>query len=327
MVNYLIRAALAALLFVAPAFAEVPTPQQTVAVIATPFGDMALTCGGNGALTYGSCANGLYSTGSVVNPTTSQVLLGPIDTANASSWGYYITIASGSGAAFQIQEGPTTAGPWTTMVGQTTTVSTGQLSSSFPTSSGPFAGPVHQRYIQVIASTGGTETVTIQGYLRSALFTPNLGANVVSGTVATQLNGASSNFGTTTFPLTGSRQVPVTPYSIPEVTWQYSTNGTAITTNTSTTLQAAQAASVRNYLAAFSCDNTGTGVATELQILDGSTVIYDGYIGAASATLNNPHLTVTFPVPLRGTAATAMSLKTLTTGAALYCSAQGYAAY
>jgi hypothetical protein len=109
-------------------------------------------------------------------------------------------------------------------------------------------------------------------------------------------------------------------------TWQYSTAGTAITTNTSATLQAAQAANVRNYLASFSCDNSGSGAATELQILDGSTVIYDGFIGAASATLNVPHLAVSFPIPLRGSAATAMSLKVVTTSASLWCSAQGYAA-
>ena len=120
--------------------------------------------------------------------------------------------------------------------------------------------------------------------------------------------------------------IGVAPYVDPATTWQYSTGGTAITTNTSTVLQAAGAAGLRNYLVALTCDNSGTGVATELQVLDGTTVIWDGFIGAASATLNDPHLPVSFPIPLRGTAATSMSLKTVTNAASLWCSAQGYQA-
>lgn len=115
------------------------------------------------------------------------------------------------------------------------------------------------------------------------------------------------------------------PYSAPELTLQYSTNGTPITTNTSTAIFAAAGANVRNYMTGIYLANSSATTGTEIQILDGTTVIYDGYLGATTTSLCL--LNDDFETPLRGSANTAMNLKTLTTGASIYASAQGYKAY
>ena len=281
----------------------------------------------NSTLTNGTVSNGLFSSGTVTNPTAGQVIIGPIDTTGAASWNFYLAVTSGSGSTVMVQESQTgAANTWSTVPGLGNGSQSLMTLGGMTSNTNSQTGAVRQRYLQVVASAA-TEVLQVSGYLRSAPFVATYSGPTQIAYGATALQSIAANGGTYSLYESSSRYLPVVPYSIPEATWQWSTNGTAITTNTTTTLQAAQAATVRNYLAALTCDNSGTGAATELQILDGSTVIYDGFIGAASATLNAPHFTVTFPVPLRGTAATAMSLKTLTTGAALYCSAQGYAAY
>lgn len=278
----------------------------------------------NTTLANGTVTNGLFTSGTITNPTSNQVILGPIDTLGAASWEFQLMITSGSGANLTVQQSDTAAAnTWVATLGNVLGNTTAPTSST-ATNNAAISGPVRGRYIQVI-STSATEVLTVNGWLRSSPWAPVVvnSAGICQGGITSLQSALSGNFNCI---MSTSKYLPVIPYSIPEVTWFYSTNGTAITTNTTTTLQAAQAAGVRNYLTGISCDNSGTGAATELQILDGAAVIFDGFIGAASATLNDPHWAVTFPIPLRGSAATAMSLKTVTTGASLWCAAQGYAA-
>lgn len=108
------------------------------------------------------------------------------------------------------------------------------------------------------------------------------------------------------------------PYAVPELTFQ----ATAILTTTGTSvLNTARAAGIRNYLCAFSYQNTNA-TATSVLIKDGATTIAQFYAPASMAA----HASITFPVPLRGTAATALNCNAGTTGASVYINAQGFEA-
>ena len=112
------------------------------------------------------------------------------------------------------------------------------------------------------------------------------------------------------------------PFSIPEADWQYAGAAGGITGTTDVVLRAAAAAGIRNYVTSIDVRNAHATVATEVVIKDGATVIWRQLLPAAMAT----PVDITFPTPLRGTAATAVNFACLTTGAQVYVNAQGYAA-
>jgi hypothetical protein len=87
-------------------------------------------------------------------------------------------------------------------------------------------------------------------------------------------------------------------------------------------LRAAAAAGIRNYVTSIDVRNAHATVATEVVIKDGATVIWRQLLPAAMAA----PVEITFPTPLRGTAATAMNVACITTGAQVYANAQGFAA-
>lgn len=99
---------------------------------------------------------------------------------------------------------------------------------------------------------------------------------------------------------------------------QVNSAGTPITTATTVTLFSAGGSGIKHYLRHLSFVNSGA-TATEVQILDGSTVIYDFYAPASGGGLSIP-LTISFV----GTANTALSIKTLTAGCSLLYNANGY---
>lgn len=113
------------------------------------------------------------------------------------------------------------------------------------------------------------------------------------------------------------RQV-LAPYSIPENNY---TNCLAadITDTTSTSVKAAGAAGVRHYITAISVSNMAAAVATRVDILDGSTVVWSCPAAAAGGGC-----TQSFPVPLRGTAATAINAQPATTASATRVCVSGY---
>lgn len=112
------------------------------------------------------------------------------------------------------------------------------------------------------------------------------------------------------------------PFSIPEADWQYAAAAGGIVNTTDVALKAAAAAGIRNYVTSIDLRNAHATVATEVVIKDGATVIWRQLLPAAMAT----PVDITFPTPLRGTAATAVNFACLTTGAQVYVNAQGYAA-
>lgn len=112
------------------------------------------------------------------------------------------------------------------------------------------------------------------------------------------------------------------PYAIPEADWQSAAAAGGITTTTDVVLKAAAAAGVRNYVTAIDLRNAHATVATEVVVKDGATVIWRQLLPAAMAS----PVAITFPTPLRGTAATAVNVACITTGAQVYFNAQGFAA-
>lgn len=278
----------------------------------------------NQQLTAGTqSASGAFNSGTVTNPTSNQVIIGPINTSGAQSWAFFYNILSGSGAVLVMQESDDAVN-WSNTSGQAGGNTGTTISGNFPTAGGLYSGPVKHLYLRVISSNSATESLNVVGYLRGVPFVNSL-ANPLSYFLGQTALPGSAYSPSSVQPLhfSSSGYLETIPYASPETTWQYSTNGTPITTATTTTLQAAQAAGVRNYLVGLQCFNSNT-TGTEVQVLDGASVIWDGYVGPNT---NNGFPYLNFSIPLRGTAATAMSLKTLTTAASLYCSAQGYAAY
>lgn len=113
----------------------------------------------------------------------------------------------------------------------------------------------------------------------------------------------------------------VYPFAIPAETWQYAGPTGGITDTADDEVKAAGAAGVRHYLTALTVVNSHATVGTEVVIKDGSTVIHRGYAAAAGGGY-----TLTFPTPLRGTAATALNVACITTGSATVVSASGFSA-
>lgn len=109
----------------------------------------------------------------------------------------------------------------------------------------------------------------------------------------------------------------VLPYANPENLVVGVTS--AIVNTTSTAVIAAQAAGVRTYVTSLTITNSHATVGTVVNLLDGTTVIWSGYAAAGGGGM-----TVQFPSPLRGTAATALNAQCVTTGASVIASVSGY---
>lgn len=93
----------------------------------------------------------------------------------------------------------------------------------------------------------------------------------------------------------------------------------AITDTTQTALIAAQAAGVKSYLTHILVTNASDTVGTYVQVQDGNTVKYQAYAAPLGGGFS-----VTLPVPLVGTAATAWNVKCVTTGANVIANASGF---
>ncbi|MCA3247050.1 MAG: hypothetical protein ING29_11315 [Azospirillum sp.] len=112
------------------------------------------------------------------------------------------------------------------------------------------------------------------------------------------------------------------PYAIPESDWSYAAAAGGIVNTTDVPVRAAAAAGIRNYVTAATFSNASATVATEVVIKDGaSTVLWRESLPALTRSYS-----VVFPTPLRGTAATAVNVACITTGAQVYVNMQGYIA-
>jgi hypothetical protein len=104
--------------------------------------------------------------------------------------------------------------------------------------------------------------------------------------------------------------------------WQYTTDGTPITTTALTQMKTAAGDNLlglRHYLTGLQYQNTNA-TATLVQILDGSSVIWEGN---APASMAQPAV-ISFTTPLRGSPNTNINIQAGTTGANLLVNAQGF---
>lgn len=163
------------------------------------------------------------------------------------------------------------------------------------------------------------------------------GSQSVGGTVATNvaisanpLNLGAQAVSSENAVVTTARQVQlvadlvgkliVLPYANPE---NFVSGLTAAMTGTTTTsIVAAPASGLRNYLTHIICTNSHATVGTFVIVQDGSggTTYYEGYAAAVGGGFS-----ITFPTPLRQpTTATAVFVADVTTGANVICAASGY---
>lgn len=92
-----------------------------------------------------------------------------------------------------------------------------------------------------------------------------------------------------------------------------------ITNTSDTSVIAAQGSGVRTYITQITAFNSHATVATRVNIKDGATTIYSCYLAAAGGQVS-----ITLPVPLRGTANTAVNAACVTTGSNVVVSISGY---
>lgn len=109
------------------------------------------------------------------------------------------------------------------------------------------------------------------------------------------------------------------PFAVPASRWQYAGATGGIVNTTAVALNAAAGAGIRNYVTSVQYFNSAA-VASEIEIRDGSTVIWRGYV---PASMTAP-VAVQFASPLRGSANTAVNVALATTATATRVSAQGY---
>lgn len=94
-----------------------------------------------------------------------------------------------------------------------------------------------------------------------------------------------------------------------------------ITGTDSTAVKAAAGAGISTYITALSIQNLAAAVATRVDILDGSTVIWSVAVGVGGGCAN-----ITFPTPLKGTANTAINAQCGTNAAQVRVAIAGYTA-
>ena len=121
-----------------------------------------------------------------------------------------------------------------------------------------------------------------------------------------------------------SRMRYTVPYRRNSESWQVAGANGGIVNTTDVAIQAANATK-SHYLCALQLANVNATVSTEVVVKDGSTVIWRGWVPALiAATAQPPMVNITFPVPLKGTANTALNIAAVTTSAGVVWSAQGY---
>ena len=154
----------------------------------------------------------------------------------------------------------------------------------------------------------------------------NSAGNAVTGNPVAIAGMVSTSAGTNTTTGTAARitvstsgQLSTKPYGFPETDWQYASAAGGIIATTDVVVKAAGAAGIRNYVTGIDMRNSHATVATEVVIKDGAVVIWRGQLPA-----NSPTVDVGFMTPLRGTAATALNVACITTGASVFVNLQGY---
>jgi hypothetical protein len=165
-------------------------------------------------------------------------------------------------------------------------------------------------------ATGGLGVGGFAGHSATASGNPiQVGGVVATAVETTLVSGDQCRVAMST-----NQQLVTVEGAVPDLSWAYAAAAGGIVNTTDVAIAAARGASIRNYLKAIQIKNAHATVATEVVIKDGATIIWRGHVAAAM----NSSDVFEFEPPLRGTANTAMNVACITTGAQVYCSAQGY---
>lgn len=297
----------------------------------------------------------LVISGSVLNSSTSNNLIPSTDTLLFPYVSFQL-LTIGSGTPTFIFEGSNDNTTWQNVNLQGAASTNAALSASAANTI--FAGIVPTRYFRVrvsVAGSGGANATAVAvfrtvplGGLPLSTVTANQGGTwnigtVTPGTSATNLGKAEDaahasgdtgvldlgvRYESLTAPASaagdyGFKQIDdlgkmvTMPYA-PLVNQLQSVN-----TLTATTVAAAAfaaVASVRNYVTSVSVVNTG-GSATMIEILDGSTVIWFGFVEATTGKQ-----ALSFPTPLKGSVNSAINVRSATSTSSVYISLTGFKA-
>jgi hypothetical protein len=124
--------------------------------------------------------------------------------------------------------------------------------------------------------------------------------------------------------MTANHAVLVKPYASDAETWTYAAASGGLVNNTGVTVKASAGGSIRNYVTGLDLSWGTLSGTTEVLINDGAsgTVLWRGFCPTVAGSRS-----ITFPVPLRGTAATLVEIKLVTsvTGG-VYMNLTGYSA-
>lgn len=106
--------------------------------------------------------------------------------------------------------------------------------------------------------------------------------------------------------------------------WSYAALTGGIQDTTPVALKAAAGIGRVNYLNSLQLMNADVSVATEVEVLDGSTVLFRTFLPAMAASTAPLPVEFHFNPPLAGSNNTALNVKAVTTSAVLYANAQGF---
>jgi hypothetical protein len=153
----------------------------------------------------------------------------------------------------------------------------------------------------------------------SAVATSGVPSVAITNGQVTEANSAAIlTQGTTTASSVSNAQMSVGMVPVGATYERASSDGTPITTNTTVQMLASGGAGKYHHVWIDFSNSSSTG--TEIEILDGSTVVYDFWCAPSGGGLSDAK-----PLYLGGlTAATALSIKTITTGASIYWNVRGY---
>jgi hypothetical protein len=108
--------------------------------------------------------------------------------------------------------------------------------------------------------------------------------------------------------------------------WFYAAASGGIADDQVVALKAAAGANMANYLTQIDLMNADASVATEVEIRDGTTVIWRSFLPAMAANTTPVINPITFNPPLRSSPNAALNIKCATTSAVVYANARGYSA-
>lgn len=257
---------------------------------------------------------------------TNWITVGGVPLINLNTGGYLATITSALQSVFQADVGgaikaritglAAMTGTATVTLRANATAAIVALDAALPTGTNSIGN------LGTVTTVTTCSTLTTLANGQTAHSSASTGSPVrIGGRVNTAIDTTLVAGDASDLFMTTSGAAVTKPYAAPELDWQFASAAGGITNTTDVVLKAAGAAGVRNYITGISLQNASATVSTEVVVKDGATIIWRGFLGMQS--LLNSAVGITFPTPLRGTAATAMNVACITTASAVYVNAQG----